>query len=159
MGKGRKAIPIALKIAAGNPSKRPLPPDDKVARGEPVKPLDLSDDESVLWDKIVGDIKGAGVLYVTDGEAITDLVRSLCVSRKAFSLIGDEYLVECGEEGADLKANPLWKIVHESWQRAIRLMTEFGLTPSSRVKLTGLQPDNKVNELKAFLEQTKLSAG
>ena len=147
-----------LRIAEGNRSKRPLPPPDQTKAGTPSKPSDLSEQVSAKWDELIRDISGVKLLYVTDGESVRELAESIVAYRTALHDIGGAYVVPLGEDGG-MKPNPLWSIVDAAQKRAVRLLSEFGLTPSSRVKLTAAQPVQEENPLKAFLNKRSKNAG
>jgi phage terminase small subunit len=53
MARGRKPTPTWQKVIKGNPGKRPLPTNEPVATGAPVKPKWLKGRPSDLWDEVL----------------------------------------------------------------------------------------------------------
>ena len=153
-----KPEPRGLRIAKGNPSKRPLPPPDETKRGSPAKPCDLSPEVSAKWDELIVNITETGCIYVTDGDGIRELAEAIVAVRQARKDIGDQFIVPCGTDGQDTKPNPLWRIVNDEGKTMIRLLTEFGLTPTARVRLVGLQPKEKTDPIGAFRDKVRANA-
>ena len=52
--RGRKPTATLIKLAAGNPGRRPLPKGELQVSGKPVKPAWLGGRGSALWDEVMG---------------------------------------------------------------------------------------------------------
>ncbi len=50
--RGTKPTATILKLAAGNPGKRPLPHAEPIATGRPIKPPRLGKRAEELWDRV-----------------------------------------------------------------------------------------------------------
>jgi len=132
---GRKPKPTELKKLAGNPGKRPLnesepgypPAETRVPRGK------LPEEGQKLWKALAPHLAAAGVLKVTDLAALEMLCAHYAVSRMALEDVLERGSSIEGVHGE--KKNPAASVFREN-AMAFRLWaTEFGLTPSSRVRI------------------------
>lgn len=159
---GRKPKPTKLKELAGNPGKRALnklepkyssPDELRVPRGK------LSDEGQRLWRVLAPQLAQAGVLTAADLPALEMLCNHYAIARMALEVINAPALLQLGavdEDGNDvegvgvlvengilsttkdgtLKKHPAVSVFMEN-SRAFRMyLAEFGLTPSSRTKIT-----------------------
>ena len=53
MSGGRKPTATVIKLARGNPGKRPLPKDEPIVEGRPIKPAKIRGRAAELWDEVV----------------------------------------------------------------------------------------------------------
>lgn len=146
MPAGRPKKPTHLKQLAGNPGKRPLPENEPQPQvGIPVPPDWLSLEARAEWDRLVRDI-APGVLTVDCRAALTQCCTSWARYVEAEKAIAEQgAVVEVvttrrdragGElETKHLKPNPWIKIGRDALATALRIQTEFGLTPASRTRI------------------------
>lgn len=159
---GRKPKPTKLKELAGNPGKRALnksepkysaPDDLRVPRGR------LSAEGQRLWKILAPQLAQAGVITQADLPALEMLCNHYAVARMALEMInapsrlvvdavdadgnvvpGLAVVMENGILGTTkdgtIKKHPAVSVFMEN-SRAFRMyLAEFGLTPSSRTKIT-----------------------
>ena len=128
--------PTALKLLAGKPGHHPLnkaeprpgKPDIRVPNGK------LPKQGQQLWRVLAGQLEALGVLKSTDLVALEILCLHYAVVRMAFETIESEGLTaETGQSG--LKKHPAAGIFRENSAAFKSYLIEFGLTPSSRVKI------------------------
>ncbi len=118
MGKGRKKIPTALNILNGNPGKRPINGDEpQPDRTPPAMPAWLTAEAKREWKRVAPELERLGLLTCVDGTALA----SYCQSYARY--------IKADKEG---RVNEACK--HLAFVKAF--CVEFGLTPSSRGRMT-----------------------
>ena len=127
---GRKAKPTALKLVQGNPGKRPLNKDEpqptRVYAPQPLDSLNELDlDALEIYCRN----------WVAMHEAITDLNERGKLLRTA--------------TGAPMW-NPSWSQYKHSEQVCRSIMSEFGMTPSSRTSVVAVGDADGKNEWEEF---------
>ena len=163
--RGRPAKPIPFRNAEGNASKRKLPPDlDLNSMSKlPDPPKRLGDHGRNEWNTTGKMLFEKKVLQSSDLKAFEAYCLSIdryyrIVDRlnADFARWGDEALLILSPSGIP-KMNPLLRIESEALDRMIVLASEFGLSPSSRAKLSlagfGERQPNPVDE--RFFNRTK----
>jgi phage terminase small subunit len=122
---GRKPIPTHLKILRGNPGKRPLNKSEPKPTGKlPACPEWLSEHARELWNRFGPELEKLGV--ATDMDAV------------AMELLCDTY-----GEWRMAKERGDWCAAVSAWKRLKAILIEFGLTPSSRTKVSKVAGDEK----------------
>jgi P27 family predicted phage terminase small subunit len=165
----KRPEPRALRLAKGNTNHKPLPPEDQAVRGRPSKPADLSARGSIIWDRVIKNIDGVGLLYVDDGDSIRSLVEAIEIHEVArVHILGTKAapveqpinrIVSVNDNGgSSLSAE--YRAMSDAYGRVMRGLAEFGLTPSSRVRLAVAQAKKGSGEpdLDDFLEGKKPKA-
>ena len=150
MGRPRK--PTALKILAGDRADRinrdePAPP---VGLGEP--PAFLDPVAKVAWARFAASMDGLGLLTVADREAAILYCTAFARWSMAEAAIADEGLTVTGQFGA--KPNPHIAIADAAHKQMVRILIQFGMTPSSRSGLHVASPAES-DPLLAFLAARK----
>lgn len=134
MAKGRKAKPNALKRAAGNPGKRPLPPEEsepEVLRAVPPAPAHVEGPARVMWDLLGRELIDMGVLTASD----LLLLEIQCVHYGIWRALLDVWR-EAGE------LHPAMVEMRRQAEIMLKIAPEFGLSPSSRAKAGNFLPEN-----------------
>lgn len=131
--RGRKPKPASVRKIEGNRGKRRIPvtPEPRAASGPELEPPTWLDTPAkATWRELVPELQLNGVLAFVDRGA-------LAVSCQAYSDIVDAR--------RKLKKKFSWAQM-QRWQHAVKTFkafaTEFGLTPSSRMRLHLAEPDN-----------------
>ncbi len=148
--RGTKPKPAALKLLAGNPGKRRIRPEPSAPSGEPPMPTRLLVEPLAVakWKELVPLLLGIGTLTTGDGEALALLCEVHAAAQQA--------LLELRASGpvlhtdTALKANPAGPLFRSLAALQQSLMAEFGLTPSSRVRLAAKEATAK-DDLAEFL--------
>jgi P27 family predicted phage terminase small subunit len=163
--------PTALKLAEGNPGKRAINhKEPKPETGEPSMPKGLSLSARREWKSIVPELMKLGVLTVVDGKALaayceafamwemarkeirenglTFKVTAITKIKQADGTTRDEVLV------LGIKRNPAVAIAFESLRAMKSYLTEFGLTPASRSRLSVEQPPKNDDPVAAFMAKS-----
>jgi len=147
MGKrGPRREPTILKIAKGNPGKRPLnksepkPPSDDITPPEWVTGVARE-----KWDNVVPKLIGMGVMTNAD----VDTVARYCTMHEQFV----KYLEQC-RRGLDvlvirddagkvkyMQSTPAATMLNKLAASMLRIEQEFGLTPSARTGIVATKQE------------------
>ena len=154
--RGAKPIPTAIHEKNGNPGKinlnarKATEPQSRDHSGE--SPVDLSDRARETWNRIAPALMEMRVLTEADHYALIELCELLADSAEYRESL--RRLRADDPEGdlicASKTAHPYFNMRHKTIALVIRLMTEFGLTPSSRTRIA-VQQSEEADELDKFL--------
>jgi P27 family predicted phage terminase small subunit len=139
---GRKMTPTALKVVRGNPGKRPLnehEPKPACAGAEDV-PDWLSPEAQEHWPMIAAQLVDAGVLTVIDRPALAQYCEAFVIWRQAYDKVLKFGLVVKAQSGFPVQS-PFLSIANQQSDRMLRILCEFGCTPSSRSRVAVSKPD------------------
>ena len=133
--RGPRPLPTATKKRRGNPGRRPL--NDQEPASPPVAkpPRWLRKHARKHWAKLAPVLEGMGVLTQADQVALALLATAIADYIDACDQVAAEGSVVTSHQGSPYQ-HPAVGIAHRAHDRILRLLREFGLTPSSR---TGLQ--------------------
>lgn len=149
---GRKPTPTAMKELAGNPGKRPIneaePKPDGLDDLEPPYPLD--DMARREWDRIAPQLDKLGLLTVADSVALYMYCRAFARYHEAERIVAEEGILIPGYRGSMVK-NPAAQIARDAFADLLRICTEFGMTPSSRGRMSVPGSDEGDTGLESFL--------
>ena len=136
MTRGRK--PLATEVAEANGSYRKNParrPKHTItgSDGIPVKPdfVELDETASAVWDETVSVLKDCNILSETDSHLLTNYVVTYSEWKKAAIHVSKH-----GHENEDGKTSTQSVTFHKLADRHMKLMSELGLSPSSRARLS-----------------------
>jgi len=151
--RGRLPKPSGIRVLEGNPSRRPLPATEpQYPVGVPERPKKMTSQARRVWDELVTEMAPAGVLRRTDGRALWHLSEDEALLEEAYS--GMRKMVKALEakakqKGKELPGGPLFGLlgmtsgrlamaaIRDLGARVILERREFGLTPSSRTRVSG----------------------
>ena len=141
MKPGPPPTPTAIRIAKGNPSRRPLPPDepapDRLADLTP--PECLSDAAKLKWAELAPLLRDLGVLTVADRDALSLLAESWARWAEAERRIRVHGLVVTAGPGSSVPMiSPYLSIARHAQREVSRLLEQFGCTPSSRSRVSAV---------------------
>lgn len=144
MGRPRK--PTALKVLQGNPGKRALPgsePKPPVASSSPPEWLD--DYAREVWEQISPLLVGMRVLTEADAPGLVLLASAWSDWRKADEVIqrmGASFEVKEWDRNAEefvvvgYRRRPEVADRADSWRRVRLALSDFGMTPAARSKVS-----------------------
>jgi P27 family predicted phage terminase small subunit len=134
---GRPPKPTALKKLQGNPGKRRLnTAEPKLAPAIPSCPRHLSKEARREWHRVSRELFEAGLLARVDRAALAAYCQAWARWVEAEKkLADDEELVLTTDKGYAY-ANPLLGISKAALADMHKFMAAFGMTPSSRSKVT-----------------------
>lgn len=147
---GRKPIPASVKRLMGNPGKRRIAPDLPSPAGVPAMPKRLMVEPVAVtkWKELVPILTELGTLTLSDGEALATLCEVYAAAQACLLELRAGGPVMKTDLGG-VKPNPAGPLYRGLVALQASLMSEFGLTPSSRVRLGGKQ-ETPQDELEAF---------
>ena len=147
--------PTALKLLQGNPGGRPLNKrEPKTKTGEPPMPRDLSKAARKVWKSMVPVLLKLGTLTESDGDALAAYSEAKALWRKAQDSIETDGMVIDSSQGK--KKNPAVTISNECMRTMRALMSEFGLTPSSRSAIQLNNPSTESPLAKLLNERNRI---
>ena len=141
---GRPRIPSHLKLVRGNPGRRPLPKNEPVYQAGAAAPDWLSKRAAVHWPLISSQLDDAGVLTVIDTTALAMYCEAFATWHDANEKLILFGAVIKGREGIPTQS-PYFRIANAAFAQMIRMLTEFGMTPSSRTKVVSAKKTEKRN--------------
>lgn len=147
--RGRKPKPTAIKKLEGNPGKRrlnesepqPMSADIRAPKGK------LPPEGRALWRALAPQLSDLGVLKSTDLPALEVLCLHYAMVRRAWKILDEQgstvenlVLVDESDPSAGtitlgVKKHPAAGVFRENAMAFKGFLTEFGLTPSSRVRI------------------------
>jgi P27 family predicted phage terminase small subunit len=137
---GRKPLPTQLKVVRGNPGRRPLNDrEPQVAPSLPKPPKELSASAKRLWKRVGEQLLTAGIVTELDGLALSALVQSYARWLEAQTMLAATGLLIRGADGQPA-LNPLLRLSKDAQAEYTRMLSEFGLTPSSRSRIVSSAP-------------------
>jgi len=150
---GRKPIPTEVKKAANNPGKRALNGREPQPRKKrPKIPAHLTPAARLEWGRVMRILSPMGV--ITEAEA--DILAVYCGAYARWVQCNHEIerdgLILRNAQGQAMR-NPLLKVADDAERTMLRVMSELGMSPSARVRLTGPVVDD--DPLEAFLRGTR----
>ena len=149
MTPGRKPQPASVKRLLGNPGKRKIRPDLPAPSGQPSMPQRLMVEPLAVekWNELVPVLLGLGTLTTADGEALATLCEVYAAAQACLLELRATGPVMRTDLGG-VKPNPAGPLYRGLVSLQTSLMGEFGLTPSSRVRLGGKEekPTDEVEE-------------
>src|SRR6185437_224011 len=135
MPRGRKPKPTILKILAGNPGCRPLNlREPQPSRELPLCPDWLDDEAKREWNGIVPELHRMGLLTVVDRAALAGYCQAFADLRDAVETLRTDGKTITTANG-NLLPHPAVSQKNRSMLTLAKFLSEFGLSPASRVKL------------------------
>lgn len=130
MTRGRPRKPDSVKKAQGTyRADRDMSID--VQQGIPEPPGYLSPQALTHWDRMVRAAQHVRTLTEADGDALAMLCTAFEEWRSADIIVRDEGEICTGEKGGSYQ-HPAVGIRTNAWKKIVRMLREFGLTPSAR---------------------------
>ena len=146
-----KPKPTVLRVLEGNPSKRPLPENEpKPAVGAPSAPKFLSEPARKHWRAVVRQLKKARVMTHLDADALALYCETYARWMDATADVQERgMLIEFEKESkaglvyTAVEVNPHVSIASKAFDQLRLMMIEFGMTPSSRTKVSTVSDGKK----------------
>ena len=150
MARGRKPLPAAVRRLQGNRSKTPIVEGVVVPPGQPLPPWPLSKDARREWDRLCHTLGPAGVLTTIDADALATWAEAIVTYHAANRELIKHGVVVAGVSGAPV-ANPAASIAKAALATMARYQSEFGATPSARMRVKGTPPAQAVDPFDQFV--------
>jgi P27 family predicted phage terminase small subunit len=143
--------PTALKKLRGNPGKRPLPKNEPKPRlAIPDPPKELPAKAKKEWRRIAVKLHQYGLLSEIDGAALGLYCDAYARWVQAQDELRKNGLMVPTKTGGP-KLNPWLIILNKSYEQMRRMLTEFGMTPASRSKVSVAKNPEDVDPMEEVL--------
>ena len=137
--RGRKPKPTHLKLAEGNPGKRPINANEPKPRPvTPDCPDWLTDEAKAEWGRLVPELKTLGLLTIVDRGAL-----AACCQAYGRMVQAEKYLEAHVDSGLEFQTEsgyrqqlPQVSMAQRYAQQYKGFLALFGLSPSDRARLT-----------------------
>lgn len=141
MSQGRKQLPTNLKVLKGTAQKSRLNPKEPKPKNDKIRmPEGLSDLAKKHFKKVSKELKEAGILTNIDVQALALYCEAYARWMDANEKINNFGSVIKAPSGYPVQS-PYLSISNKAFEQMKAMLTEFGMTPSSRSKVTS----NKAN--------------
>ena len=146
--KGRKPVPTQLNKIRGNPGKRAVNVNEPVAAivGEEYPcPAHLSGIAEQCWSDMIRLLAGARVITELDLKALELYCQSYQTYREAQEALAESGpIVQSPKSGYPVQS-PFFAIANKSQEQMMKIAAEFGMTPSSRTRVSAVEAPKKTN--------------
>ena len=134
---GVKPTPTALKLVKGEKKKSRLNPDEPQPElGIPSCPTELSDTVKVEWGRISKELNKLGLITEIDRAALTGYCDAYGRWADASEVLKKTGLIiKSPVQGVPMQ-NPVLPIINKALAEMKGFLTEFGMTPSSRTRVS-----------------------
>lgn len=135
--RGPAPKPTALRIVEGNPGKKPLNHDEpKPTLGIPSCPMWLEPEAKKEWRRISRELDKIGMLTLVDGTALAGYCESYARWRQAERALTEHGNLTYETDTGYARERPEVGIAQRYLGLVKQFAAEFGLTPSSRTRIT-----------------------
>lgn len=134
--RGRKPVPTALKLLTGNPGKRPLNANEpNPAREVPTCPAHRSPTAKAEWKRLAHQLLNLGMLSALDRAVLAAYCQTYGRWVEAERKLAETPALIKLPTGY-VQQNPWLAVANKQLELMQRLMTEIGLTPVSRSRVS-----------------------
>jgi P27 family predicted phage terminase small subunit len=154
--RGRKSKAVDLKVLSDPRIDRVNTREPKPVNRAPTKPDYFDDDDvaSAMWDRIVRQLEQLGTISESDAQVIELYCLTYARYRAAVDELRNDGSLTIVTDGGNVKANPVAGIVSQTSTQLQSLLSELGLTPSSRSRVRSTV-DQPRDALADFLSRKK----
>lgn len=154
MGKGRKKIPTRLKELQGTVEKSRLVENEMTAelcQAIPEPPEWLSEIAKQEWDKVTLELFNKQMLHRIDLRLIEAYCNAIALHIETEQMLRDKGRIQIfkNPDGTlkHMQAVPYQKIANDALDRALKIATQFGMTPTARTSISQpvIQQNNQYN--------------
>lgn len=146
--RGRRPKPTALKILDGNPGKRPID-DEREAKPKPVRyeaaPTHLDDEGKREWRRMIKKLAPLGLYTEIDRPALTAYCVAWSRHVEAETKLREKGMVVDSPNGYPM-VSPYMALANKAWAQMVRILAEFGMSPSSRTRVKAEPKDDEGDE-------------
>jgi P27 family predicted phage terminase small subunit len=136
---GRKPLPVELKILHGETRKERLPDSPQPEKAAPPMPRGMEQLARKFWQDHADKLERLGLLTEVDGPAFAMCATHWAIAFLAARAIREEGLYLIDGDGAKRK-HPLLQVMRDNSAAFRAWAVEFGLTPSSRARISIPEP-------------------
>jgi len=135
--RGPKPTPRNLRIVRGADKPSRMNDDEPIVPVTvPDAPEDLDEDEAKEFTKMATKLAKMRVMSESDVEALEIYARAAVEARKAHRMVlQGGLMVTVGKNKDYFQQNPYLTVRNAAEKKALNILTEFGMTPSSRTRV------------------------
>ena len=157
--KGRKPKPTALKVIEGNPGQRPLNQNEPKPKPiAPKAPLWLDEVAREEWERLAPILERLGLLTEADEIVFANLCQEYSDILKYRKVIADEGAT-CEHTNTKGEKNVITRpeaiLLYKAQQMLKAYCVEFGLTPSSRGRISLPGMEDAEDEMEMLLRKKR----
>jgi len=149
---GRKPKATYLKVLEGNPGKRPLNKNEPKPRpAVPYCPSHLSKEAKKEWHRIVPELAAVGLITRIDRAALAMYCEAWGRWLEAEEALRKYGVMVKSPSGFPMQS-PYLAVANKSMEQMRGLLTEFGMSPASRARISVQEPSDADAEFAALLD-------
>jgi P27 family predicted phage terminase small subunit len=149
--RGRKPTPANLKLLRGNPGKRRVnAPDERLPAAVPECPAHLEGEARQEWDRMSAELFRLGLLTALDRAALSAYCLAWGRWVEAEGVVKRTGEVLKSKETGNMYRNPYLDVANRAMKQMKEFLTEFGMTPSSRSRVSGVTKPAADDQFTAF---------
>ncbi len=153
--RGRKPKPTRLKKLAGNPGRHPLNDHEaKIPASLPTCPRHLSREAKAEWKRLAQVLYKHGLLTEVDRGVLAALCQAYGRWVKAERAVSEKGLTSYNASGTTT-VSPHVRIARQAMEDYRRMAVEFGLTPSSRSRVTAAEGPEQLTLAEILFQAAK----
>lgn len=133
---GRHRIPTSIKIANGNPGKRPLPIEPQYPPLSSICPPELQGEARAEWDRVVPELLAQGVVTTMDYQVVFQLCYGWGKIRELQTIIDRDGIMITNKNG-DMQRHPADLSLSNALKNQAMLWGRLGLSPVDKTKING----------------------
>ena len=138
--------PTALKLIAGNPGKKSLPKGEPKPKIEaPSQPKHLCAEARAEWDRLAPVLVRLKLLSKLDRAAFAAYCQAWARHVEAEEQIAKASALAFTHNGYPI-VNPWATISKQSVDQMCKFLSEFGLTPAARTRISAPEPDDEESD-------------
>jgi P27 family predicted phage terminase small subunit len=154
-GAGRKPVPTNLKLLRGNPGRRPLNPREaKPAVKLPTPPAHLSKEARKEWRRTGRFLLEVGLITELDRAAFAAFCTAWARWVEAEDALRNFGIVLKSPSGFPIQS-PYLAIANKAMEQMRSLLSEFGMSPASRSRVTAAPAPVDEDPFEAFLSERR----
>jgi P27 family predicted phage terminase small subunit len=155
--RGRKPLPTEVKRVRGNPGKRPLNDrEPQPRRVVPRCPDFLDEDAKREWRRVTRLLERNGIVTELDGPTLMAFCQAFsrwAVAERNLQKYGTVILSP--DKNFPIQS-PYLSIANMAMEQMVKIATEFGMTPSSRSRVTTVPGLGPPDEFDLYLERGRI---
>lgn len=148
--RGPKPAPTAAKVLSGTRKDRINQDEPTPPTGDPTPPESIEGEALKQWSHTVPILSAMGVVTVADGTALEVYCTTYATWLEASKALKKQGMFVKTPSGL-IRPHPALKVQQESARDLMRILAEFGGTPSSRSRLKVSPAEKTVDPLAEFL--------
>lgn len=133
---GRRPLPTRLKVLQGTAQPCRMNPDEPEPEDDSIeKPFELSPVADKHWDKVIKELRAAKMITNVDSTALAMYCEVFAQWHDAMQKVKKYGSVIKNQKGHPAQS-PYMRVAFGAQNQMRQMMTEFGMTPSSRSKVS-----------------------